>query len=115
MGRPHLGVLYLENGSSQGGQWYPDYALAGAPIAVTGFVDPTDRAEVEQVLKAGVNGIGVDAVLAQLSSLIRVRTGRRRRRRGQHDLAGQRRGGQVVKPPHRNTHGFLLSPALAQP
>ena len=41
-----------------------------------GFVDPTDPAAVEQVLRAALAGIGRTALLTQLSTVLPVRPGR---------------------------------------
>ncbi|MCW2601218.1 MAG: hypothetical protein JWM02_3047 [Frankiales bacterium] len=43
---------------------------------MTAFVDPTDSAAVEQVLRAALAGIGPAGLLSELSSVLPVRLGR---------------------------------------
>ena len=45
-------------------------------LGPTGFVDPTDQAAVERVLRAGLAGIGLAALLTQLSAVLPVQPGR---------------------------------------
>lgn len=46
------------------------------PADPAGFVDPTDPAAVEQVLRAGLASIGLAGLLDQLSTVLPVRPGR---------------------------------------